>query len=218
MLPRTIIVSLLVGTLVTFVSAMAPARRAARIPPIAALRDQAIDVSSGRRRYIWGLVLTLAGLAALFLGLFGNASGSTPALLTGVAAFLVFIGVAMLSPLFARPAAKVLTWPAERSHSITGVLAQQNAMRNPRRTASTAAALMIGLALVIFIAIFGASSKDSFASSIDDQTHADFILSPENFQPFSPEAAKAVRTAASRFHSGRVPLRYASRSRAPRTT
>jgi putative ABC transport system permease protein len=192
-LPRTIIVSLLVGTLVTLVSAMAPARRAARIPPIAALRDQAIDVSSGRRRYVWGLVVTLAGLAALFIGLFGNASGNTPALLTGVAAFLVFIGVAMLSPLFARPAAKALTWPAEKTHSITGVLAQQNAMRNPRRTASTAAALMIGLALVSFIAIFGASSKDSFAASIDDQTHADFILSPKNFQPFSPEAAKAVR-------------------------
>ncbi len=64
------------------------------------------------------------------------------------------------------------------THSITGILAQQNAMRNPRRTASTAAALMIGLALVTFIAIFGASAKESFASSIDDQTHADFILSP----------------------------------------
>src|SRR4029079_18328097 len=97
------------------VCGMPPARPSARSPALAALRDQAIDVSSGRRRYIWGLVMTLAGLVALFVGLFGNASGSTPALLTGVAAFLVFIGVAMLSPLFARPAAKALTWPAEKS-------------------------------------------------------------------------------------------------------
>jgi putative ABC transport system permease protein len=192
-LPRTIIVALVVGTAVTLASALAPARRAARIPPIAALRDQAVDVTSGRRRYIWGAVLTVAGLAALVFGLFGDSSGGNAALFTGIAAFLVFIGVAMLSPLIARPAAKVLTWPAEKSHSITGILAQQNAMRNPRRTASTAAALMIGLALVSFIAIFGASAKDSFASAIDDQTHADFILSPKTFQPFSPEAAKAVR-------------------------
>jgi putative ABC transport system permease protein len=192
-LPRTIVVALVVGTGVTVVSALAPARRAARIPPIAALRDHATDITSGRRRYIWGAVLTVLGLAALVLGLFGGNSGGNAALLTGVAAFLVFIGVAMLSPLVARPAAKVLTLPAEKAHSITGILAQQNAMRNPRRTASTAAALMIGLALVSFIAIFGASAKDSFASAIDDQTHADFILSPKTFQPFSPEAAKAVR-------------------------
>ncbi|HXY94826.1 MAG TPA: ABC transporter permease [Acidimicrobiia bacterium] len=193
-LPRTIVVALVVGTVVTLVSALAPARRAARIPPIAALRDHAIDVSSGRRRYIWGAVLTLGGLAALGLGLFGP-SGGGAAVLTGAAAFLVFIGVAMLSPLLARPATKALTWPAEKTESITGILAQHNAMRNPRRTASTAAALMIGLALVSFIAIFGASAKDSFASAIDDQTHADFILSPKTFQPFSPEAASALRKA-----------------------
>jgi putative ABC transport system permease protein len=192
-LPRTIVVALLVGTLVTLVSALAPARRAARIPPIAALRDHAVDIGSGRRRYLWGALLTVLGVAALVVGLFGGSSGTTAAALTGAAAFFVFIGVAMLSPLLARPAARLLTLPAERTHSVTGILAQQNAMRNPRRTASTAAALMIGLALVTFIAIFGASAKDSFASAIDDQTHADFILSPTHFQPFSPEAASAVR-------------------------
>ena len=193
-LPRTIIVSLLVGTLVTLVSALAPARRAARVPPIAALRDQALDVSSGRRRYIWGLVVTVAGLAALFIGLFGGASGNAPAVLTGAAAFLVFIGVAMLSPLFARPAAKALTWPAERAHSITGILAQQNAMRNPRRTASTAAALMIGLALVELHRHLRRVGQADLRRARSTIRHtADFILSPENFQPFSSEAAKAVR-------------------------
>ena len=114
--------------------------------------------------------------------------------MVGVAAALVFIGVAMLSPLVARPVARLLTLPAERRHSITGVLAQQNAMRNPRRTASTAAALMIGLALVSLISIFGASAKASFSSAIDNQTRADFILSPKTFAPFSSAAASAVRS------------------------
>jgi putative ABC transport system permease protein len=192
--PRTIIVSLLVGTVITFVSAIAPARRAARIPPIAALRDQAASVREGRRRYVWGTVLSSAGLAALFVGLFGDTSGSDGAILVGVAALLVFIGVAMLSPLIARPAARLLAWPAARMKSITGLLARDNAMRNPRRTASTSAALMIGLALVSFIAIIGASFKDTISSAIDNQINADFVLSPKNFQGFSPEAAAAVRT------------------------
>jgi putative ABC transport system permease protein len=113
--------------------------------------------------------------------------------MVGIAAALVFIGVSMLSPLLARPAAIVLTWPTVRFKSVTGNLARQNVMRNPRRTASTAAALMIGLALVSLIAIVGESSKATFASAIDDQTKTDFILSPTNFNPFSPEAAVSVR-------------------------
>jgi putative ABC transport system permease protein len=189
---RTIIVALVAGTLVTFVSAIAPARRAARIPPIAALQDQAAAPTSGRRRYGWGAAFTIFGVGILAYGLYGG--GSNAAATVGVAAALVFIGVAMLSPLVARPVARFLTLPAERIHSVTGVLAQQNAMRNPRRTASTAAALMIGLALVSLISIFGASAKASFSSAIDNQTRADFILSPKNFLPFSSAAAQAVRS------------------------
>ena len=191
-LPRTIIAALLVGTLVTFVSAIAPARRAAKVPPIAALRDQAISVSSGRRRYVWGGIATGLGVIALVYGLFGGVEGENAAIMVGIAAALVFIGVSMLSPLLARPAARLLTWPTVHFKSITGNLARQNVMRNPRRTASTAAALMIGLALVSLIAIVGESSKATFASAIDDQTKTDFILSPTNFNPFSPEAATQV--------------------------
>jgi putative ABC transport system permease protein len=189
---RTVIVALVAGTLVTLVSAIAPARRAARIPPIAALQDQAATPTSGRRRYGWGGAFTILGVAILAYGLYGG--GSNAAVTVGVAAALVFIGVAMLSPLVARPVARLLTLPAERRHSVTGVLAQQNAMRNPRRTASTAAALMIGLALVSLISIFGASAKASFSDAIDNQTRADFILSPKNFLPFSSAAAQAVRS------------------------
>ncbi len=190
-LPRTIVVSFLVGALVTVVSSLAPARRAARVPPIAALRAHAVGPTSGPRRYVWGAIFGVLGLAALVQGLFGNSD--QPELLVGVAAALVFIGVAMLSPLLARPAARVLTLPAEWTKSITGLLARENVMRNPRRTASTAAALMIGLALVTLIAIFGASAKSSFAEAIDNQTHADFVMSSETFQPFSADAANGVR-------------------------
>jgi putative ABC transport system permease protein len=192
-LPRTIVVSLAVGTTVTFVSAIAPARRAARVPPIAALRDQGTTISSGRRRYGWGGVVTGLGVAALVYGLFGGLDGSDAAITVGFAAALVFIGISMLSPLLARPAARLLTWPSVRLRSVTGNLARQNAMRNPRRTASTAAALMIGLALVSLIAIVGESTKATFASALDDQTTTDFVLSPTSFAPFSPEAATEIR-------------------------
>ena len=191
--PRTIIVSFLVGTGVTMVSALGPARRASKIPPIAALRDQAFDGGAGRRRYIWGTVLFVFGVLALLNGLFGNLSGGRAAMFVGISALLVFIGVAMLSPLVAKPAARLLTIPAIKGNFITGILARENAQRNPRRTAATAAALMIGLALVSAIAIMSQSFKTTFRSAIEEQTTADFILSPTGFAPFSPEAAQAVR-------------------------
>ena len=189
--PRTIIVALLAGTVVTSVAALAPARRAARVSPISAIRDQAVTPTSGRRRYLWGLGFTVVGIGLLVVGLTASSNG---ALTVGIAAAVVFIGVSMLSPLVARPVARLLTLPATWLHSVTGELARENAMRNPRRTASTAAALMIGLALVSLIAIFGASSKASFANAIDNQTRADFILSPKRFLPFSADAAQAVRS------------------------
>ncbi len=189
--PRTVIVAILAGTLVTSLAALAPARRAARVSPISAIRDQAVTPTSGRRRYYWGLGFTVVGVALLALGLLSTGNA---ALTVGVAAAIVFIGVAMLSPVVARPVARVLTAPAYWRHSVAGELAGENAMRNPRRTATTAAALMIGLALVSLIAIFSASAKASFSNAIDNQTRADFILSPKRFQPFSSDAAPAVRS------------------------
>ena len=197
--PRTIIVSFLVGTGVTLVAALAPARRSARIPPIAALRDQAFDSGAVRRRYTWGTVFLVVGVLALLNGLFFDVVVDlglirlNGAAWVGISALTVFIGAAMLSPLLAPPAARLLTWPATRSQRITGILARENSQRNPRRTASAAAALMIGLTLVTAIAIMSQSFKTTFRSSIEDQTTADFILSPTSFAPFSPEAAQAVR-------------------------
>ena len=185
--------SFVVGTGVTLVSSLAPARRASRIAPIAALRDQAYDASSGRRRYVWGGVILVVAMFSLVIGAVRRARPAPAALLVGIAALLMFIAVSMLSPLVAAPAARLLTAPATRTHAITGILARENAERNPRRTASTAAALMIGLALVSALSIMAASVKTSFRSSIEDQTTADFILSSSSFGGFSPEAANQVR-------------------------
>lgn len=190
--PRTLIVSFLVGTVITLVSAIAPARRASRVPPIAALRDQAFDPGSVRRRYVWGGVLWSLGAVAIVVALFGGLDSGVGELV-GLGAFLAFIGVAMLSPLLARPAAVVLTWPLRSLGRFTARLAKENAERSPRRTASTASALMIGLTLVSAVAVLAASFKTTFAATIRTQSSADFVLSPSNFQPFSPVAAERIR-------------------------
>jgi putative ABC transport system permease protein len=196
LLPRTIVVSLVVGTLITLVAAIAPARRAARIAPMVALREGAAAPSSGRRRFIFGLVFALAGVAFVGLGLLGAAEGTNAALSVGVGAVLVFIGVAMLSPVIAVPVARFLGWLPSRTRGVAGVLARENAMRNPRRTASTAAALMIGLALISVVSIFSASIKATLQDVIQDDFRAEFVLqSKTGFLPTSPEAAQAVRDA-----------------------
>jgi putative ABC transport system permease protein len=198
-LPRTVAVALVAGTVVTFVSALSPARRAARVPPIAAMRDTVTIATSGARRYRIGGLLTLIGTTLLALGLFGDVSSSSvpggAAGLVGFAAFLVFIGIAMLSPLVARPVARVLGWIPARVRGMPGVLARENAMRNPRRTASTASALMIGLALVTLVAIIGASAKQSFTNIIDDTVRADWLIQGKGFfnRGFSPELAASLR-------------------------
>jgi len=197
--PRTVIVAIILGIVVTLVSALSPARRAARVPPIAAIQDHAVTPSSGRRRYIIGGIVTGLGVILLFIGLFGKVKSSDvpggAGGLVGVAALLVFMGVAMLSPLIAGPAARALGWPSAHLRGITGELARENAARNTRRTASTAAALMIGLALITFVSTFGASAKKSFAGAIDRTNRADFQLAGKSFNGFAPQAAVAARNA-----------------------
>jgi putative ABC transport system permease protein len=199
--PRTILVAIVLGIVVTLVSALAPARRAARVPPVAAIQDHAVTPTSGRRRYITGGVVTALGVILLFVGLFAKVKSSDvpggAGGLVGVAALLVFVGVAMLSPLVAGPASRALGWPSAHLRGITGELARENAARNTRRTASTAAALMIGLALITFVSTFGASAKKSFAGAIDRTNRADFQLASKQFSGFAPQAAVAARSALS---------------------
>jgi putative ABC transport system permease protein len=183
---RTIVVSLILGTGITIAAAISPARRASRLAPIEALRESAAPSSSIRRRVIIGSLVTLGGIGALAAGLFGGVSNA--GIVVGLGAGLTFVGVAMLSPLVARPIASILGRPFRRS--ISGKLGGENANRNPRRTASTAAALMIGLGLVAFVAVFAASLKSSVTAVLDRTIRSDLMLTASQFAPFSPQLAK----------------------------
>ncbi len=191
---RTVIVCIVVGLGVTLVSAITPARRAVRIAPVAAVSDQqAEDEISLRRRFIRGGVITVAGVGLLALGL------TQPAIaLVGLGAVLIFVGVAMLAPALARPMASVLGVPLARLLGTSGRLGRENSMRSPRRTAQTASALMVGLALVSAIAVFGASLSRSATSSVDNAISANLIVSPTNntgngnFSQTVPQVAAAV--------------------------
>jgi putative ABC transport system permease protein len=177
--PRTIIASFVVGVGVTVLSSISPARRASKIPPMAALRGGAEEHGGSlRRRSLAGAVVFALGMAALLSGLFGGTLG-----LVGLGAALVFVGVALLSPAAARPLARVIGAPFPRIAGMSGKLGRQNAMRNPRRTAATSAALTVGLGLVACVSVLAASIKASAADIVDDYMAADYIVSTANFLP-----------------------------------
>ena len=190
--PRTVVVSLAVGLIVTVLAAVMPARKATRVPPVAALQPETAFAPTGfrKRRIVLGVLITTVGVALLLAGLFRSEGNRLVNVASG--AVVVFFGVAVLSPLIARPLARVIGWPFARVFRLPGNLARENAMRNPRRTASTAAALMIGLALVSFVSIFAASIKASTTEILEESVTADYILFNDNFQPFSPEAAERL--------------------------
>jgi putative ABC transport system permease protein len=186
---RTIVVSLIVGIGVTVVAAWAPSRRASRVAPIEALRESSTPDSSIRRRVIVGGIVLALGIAAISAALFGGASN--PGALVGLGAALTFLGVATLSPLFARGLAAIIGRPFRRT--ATGRLGDENAKRSPRRTASTASALMIGLGLVAFVAVFAASLKASAIKTLDEVLRADLTLSSNQFNPFSTQLAQQLQ-------------------------
>ena len=172
--PRTAVVGLLVGVGVTVVAALGPARGAVRIPPIAALDDRrSAPAASLRRRFIGGTALALVGVIMLAIGL------AKPAIaLVGIGAVAIFLGAATLAPAIARPLSSVIGRPLARLLRISGQLGRENSMRSPRRTAQTASALMVGLALVAAISVFGASVSRSVTSSADQAISADLIVTP----------------------------------------
>jgi putative ABC transport system permease protein len=190
-LARTFIVSIVVGTIVTVIAALVPARRAARVAPIEALREaQDRPGRSLRFRIVSGAVVLALGIAPLLYGLFGASSNALQYVGIGVA--LTFVGVAMLTPLIARPVAAGIGLPIRRT-GVPGKLGRENSMRNPRRTAATASALMIGLGLVVFVAVFGASAKASTTAVLEKTLKADFILTSPTFAGFSTAAAEDMR-------------------------
>jgi putative ABC transport system permease protein len=194
---RTVIVSMIVGVIVTLIASLRPAIRATRVPPIAAVREGSTLPPSrfARFRTVGSSILTAAGFAALLFGLFGKHLGTTGVLIwMGVGALLIFIGVAMLSVRFIRPLAWGLGWPATKLGGTAGWLARDNARRNPQRTASTAAALMIGLALVTLVALLAAGITASFRGAVNKiWTNADYAITAQNnFDPIPIAAASAV--------------------------
>jgi putative ABC transport system permease protein len=194
---RTIIVSLAVGTLIAVLASLRPALRATRIEPIAAVREGAVMPTSRYARYaLPASAAVLAIAVALFsYGVFADGIEiklRLVALVVGV--LLLFVGVAMVASRVVRPLAFVLGAPAARFGGTPGRLARSNAVRNPARTASTAAAVMIGLALITFVAVVGEGFRSSFSSSVDVLFVADYAVTAGN-DPLTSKASLAAAEA-----------------------
>jgi putative ABC transport system permease protein len=193
---RTVIVALLAGILVTLVASLRPAIRATRVPPVAAVREGA-TLPPGRFARLRGagaLLMVAVGFGALAYGLFVDSLDTTEILIwMGLGTLLVFLGVALFSSRLVRPLAHVLGWPATRIGGAAGLLARDNARRNPQRTASTAAALMIGLALVTLVATLASGIVASFKGAVNDLFTGDFAITAQNnFSPIPTDAAEAA--------------------------
>jgi putative ABC transport system permease protein len=193
---HTIVIAGLVGMIVTMVSGLVPALRATRVAPVSILREGS-ELGTGKRsRKVAVASFVITGLALVILGYSLFAGGvKTQDRLLGMApgGLLLFVGVAMLSNRFARPLASVLGRPGQRVGGVAGGLARRNAMRNPSRTSATAAALMIGVSLVTFVAVFGAGIKSAARGEISDKIAASYIVAPDGWSAVS---AKALDTAA----------------------
>jgi putative ABC transport system permease protein len=193
---RTVIVALVVGIVVTVLASLRPAIRATRVPPIAAVREGAA-VPPGRfakYRPVGSVLLTALGFGLLVYGLFAHGLGTKQILLSmGVGTLLIFLGVALLAARFARPLAWALGAPAHRFGGAAGSLARDNARRNPQRTASTASALMIGLALVTLVAVIAAGITKSFRGAVDDLWTSGYAVTAQNnFDPIPIAAGDAA--------------------------
>jgi putative ABC transport system permease protein len=183
---RTVTVSMIVGTSVTVLASVLPARRATRVPPIAAVREGSTLPPSRFAAHSAksGLVVLLAALAAVATGMFAGVAGALMALLLVLGVLGLFMGIALLAPSLVKPLARVVGWPARRAGGVAGDLAGANAVRNPGRTASTAAALMIGLTLVTVVAALGAGITAGTKAAISDQIHADYVVDGNEDLPF----------------------------------
>jgi putative ABC transport system permease protein len=188
-----VIASLLVGVLVTVVAAVLPALRASRIPPVAAMQEVATPDRPLTRITVAGALIGAAGAATLGVGLYANVGSPLVLILTGV--LVSFVGIALLTPLVSRPVVSVLgrlfSW------SLPGRLGRLNSGRNPRRTAITAAALMVGIALVTGVTVVMDSAKTSLSQQAEDTIKAQVVISGEQSGPRPPSFDPAVLDRAS---------------------
>ncbi len=186
-----VVVPMAVGILVTLAASYAPARRATRVPPIAALREGAElprTWFSPLVPYIAGLLL-VAGVVAVLLGVTGSGPTFVRLLTIAAGAILSFVGLAMVSRYLVRPMARVIGWPLGIRGGASGRLARENTTRNPGRTAVTAAALMIGIGLVVFFSVLINGFKESFLGSIDRSVTSNLIIQNHNQSAPVPTAA-----------------------------
>ena len=194
--PRTIIVALLVGLVVTMVSALAPALRATRVTPMAALRDAELPDSRTRGRVFAAISfgLVVLGLVLTSIGLFGGAESGAAAGLVGGGAVVTVLGVSLISSRLVKPLSSVAGFPMERLRGLTGRLARENTVRKPGRTAVTSAALMIGLAVVVFVTVFAAGLSDSIGKAIERNFKSEIVLqNVDGFSPIPPGAGDRAR-------------------------
>jgi putative ABC transport system permease protein len=190
---RTIVAAVIVGIGVTLVASLSPARRAANVPPIAAMRAGfRFGSGEGTRRTIIAIILSVLGVAAVGYGVFG--SGALSLVSLGLGAVLIFVAVAMYAPLFSSPSASFLGAPLEHlpGGRITGHMARENSARNNKRTASTAAGLMIGLALIAMASVVAESLKESFRSDLGSTMTADYVITAQGDAAFSNQVAAQV--------------------------
>jgi len=173
---RTVIVAGLAGLAVTLVAAISPARKAAKVPPVTAMQEVTAGSTGygSKERVMVGTAVLTVGVAALFTGLFTNVASRV--LVVGAGALLVFFGVSVLGRTVSLPLSRAVGAPLPRLRGVTGKLARQNAMRNPKRTAASASALMIGVGLVGFITILASSSTASVNSAIDRTFAGDIVI------------------------------------------
>ena len=191
-----VITGLVAGILVTLIASLRPAFRATKVPPIAAVREGAV-LPPGRFARFRGFAAAATaalGFAALAYGIFGNGLGTGKVLaFMGIGVLLVFIGVALFASRFVRPLAEILGWPATKIGGAAGYLARDNSRRNPQRTASTAAALMIGLTLVTLVATLASGILASFKGSVNDLFVGDYAITAQNnFSPIPIDVANAA--------------------------
>lgn len=193
---RTVVAALIVGIGVTMLASFTPARRAASVPPIAAMRSGfRFGSGEGAKRTVIAVVLSVLGVGALGLGLFGIVDGTAEVLtMLGIGSALVFVAVSMYAPLFSTPSARLLGAPLEHlpGNRITGHLARQNAARNNKRTASTASGLMIGLALIAMASVVAESLKATFTRELGSTMIADYVITGQNDADFSNQIAGQV--------------------------
>lgn len=189
---RAVLASYAVGMIVTMVAAWLPARRAGQVPPVAAMSGEAMTGVQGLgRRAGVGVALVVVGAALMFLGLWTHVGHRM--LVLGIGAGLVLLGVAGASPMVGRPLIGAIGWVYRRLFGEVGKLAQVNSVRQPRRTAATASALMLSLALVTTLSVLGSSASRSIHSVVVTNSKTDFTLTSVTFGPLPATLPETVR-------------------------